>query len=213
MGDWILFTHGSRRIRDPSKHRRFMEILMEHNPVGISTATLEGGRSRRLRYVRGWDSSKDSGIHKSASLEEIRECEDLRAGSGVFTNFEDVKAALKELKEVDLGFSVVVTGIFDKVHEACKEAGTGPHTVNMSGGTFGRVDLLPEPKILEITTMCGHHMISPNLVKHLIEQVEKGRMSVEDAAVEMAKQCTCNFFNVDRATELIKEYIEDTHAA
>lgn len=190
-----------------------MEILMKHNPVGLSTVTLEGEEPRRLRYVRGWDSSKDSGIHKSATLEEIRAYKDLNAGSAVFTNFEDVKAVLKELKEADLGFSVVITGIFEKVHEACKEAGTGPHTVNMSAGTFGRVELLPDPKILEITTMCGHHMISPNLVKHLIEQVKKGSMSIEDAAVEMAKQCTCNLFNVDRAMRLIEKYIRDTHTA
>jgi len=208
MGDWVVFTSGAGRIKDRSKHRKQIEILMRHNPVGLGTSTLDGGSSRRLRYVKGWDRSKDSGIQKVYSLEEIKSHKDLGAGSAVYTNFEDVKAVLKELKEADLGFSIVYSGIFDKVFEACEEAGQGPHTVNLSAETFGKVGLLPEPKILELTTMCGHHMVSQYLVKHLCGQVKRGKMKAQDAAVEMAKQCTCNFFNVVRAEQLINEYIK-----
>lgn len=210
MGDCVVFMSGGRRV-DPSKRAEFTEILLKHNPVGLSTYDSE--TRRRFRYVKGWDSSKDSGIHKSTTLEEIKACKTLGGGSAIFANYEDVRAVIKEIVEADIGASVVVSGIFDKVHGALKEAGKQPHTVNMSAETFGRMALLPEPKILEITTMCGHHMTSPNLVKHLANEVKEGRMTVKDAAVEMAKQCTCNFFNVDRATKLIKEYIEDAHAA
>jgi len=196
---------GGGRGVDPSKRAKFVEILLKHNPVGLSTSDLE--TRRRFRYVKGWEGSKDSGIHKSAPLEEIKACKTLSGGSAVFANFEDVKAVIKELVEADLGASVVVSGIFDKVHEALKEAGKDPHTVNMSAETFGRVDLLPEPKVLEITTMCGHHMVSSNLVKHLAGEVKEERMTAEAAAVEMAKQCTCNFFNVERARKLLTEYI------
>ena len=204
MGDWVVFMSGSRGV-DPSKRAKFTEILLKHNPVGLSTSDLT--TRRRLRYVKGWDSSKDSGIHKSATLEEIKSCKTLSGGSAVFADFEDVRAVIGELVEADLGASVVVSGIFDKVHGALKEAGKEPHTVNMSAETFGRVDLLPEPKVLEITTMCGHHMVSSNLVRHLAEEVKKERKTAEEAAVEMAKQCTCNFFNVERAKVLLTEYI------
>jgi len=44
-------------------------------------------------------------------------------------------------------------------------------------------------------------------VKHLAGQVKAGRMSAEDAAVELGKQCTCNFFNVARGAKLLKELI------
>ena len=206
MGDWVVLSTDARP-HDPEKLRRYVEILMGHNPVGLSTRKFEGERRTRLRYVQGWDSSKDSGIFTSTSLEEMKAEEDLRWGSAVYTDYEDVKAVLKELKEADLGISVVFTGLFDKVHEACGHAGTGPHTVNMSAGSFGRLDLLPEPKILEITTMCGHHMISPYLVKHLANQIKRGRMTAAEAAVEMAKQCTCNLFNVERAEKLLTEYV------
>jgi hypothetical protein len=208
MGDWIVFTSGAGRIKDRAKHRKQIEILMRHNPVGLGTSTMDGGSPRRLRYVKGWDRSRDSGILKASTLEEIKSHKDLGAGSAVYTNFEDVKAVLRELKEADLGFSIVYSGIFDKVFEACGEASQGPHTVNLSAETFGKLELLPEPKVLEITTMCGHHMVSQYLVKHLCGQVKRGKMKAQDAAVEMAKQCTCNFFNVVRAEQLINEYIK-----
>ncbi len=206
LGDYVVFTTDARP-HDPAKLRKYVEILMNHNPVGLATRKFEEDRRIRFRYVRGWDKSKDSGIFESTTLKEMRETPDLRWGSAIYTSIEDVKGVLKDLKEADLGIAVVFTGIFDEVHEVCEEVGTGPHTVNMSAETFGRLDLLPEPRVLELTTMCGHHMISPYLVKHLLNRVKRGRIKSEDAAVEMAKQCTCNFFNVDRGTKLIESYV------
>ena len=205
MGDWIVFTTDARPL-DPEKHRRFMDILSRHNPVGLATRRMEKDKTTRIRYVKGWDRGKDSGIFKSSTLDEIKAATGIKWGSAVYTSIDDVKAVLWELKEVDLGISVVFSGLFDKVHEACREAGTGPHTVNMSAETFGRLELLPEPKVLEITTRCGHHMVSPFLVRHLARAVKSGRMTAEDASVELAKQCTCNFFNVVRGAKMLKEY-------
>jgi hypothetical protein len=91
-----------------------------------------------------------------------------------------------------------------------KRAGlkNAPHTINMSAETFGKTELLAEPYVLEFTTMCGHDYVAANLVKHLLGRVKDGKMSPESAAVEMAKQCTCNFVNVARAIKLIKAYVE-----
>lgn len=204
-GDYLVFTTDARQ-HDPAKLRKYVEILMSHNPVGLATRRFELEKRIRLRYVRGWDKSKDRGIFESTSMEEMRKMTDLSWGSAIYTSIDDVKGVLRDLKEADLGIAVVFTGLFEKVHEACEEVGTGPHTVNMSAESFGRLDLLPEPRILELTTMCGHHMISPYLVKHLINQVKRGRITSEDASVEMAKQCTCNFFNVERGIKLIEAY-------
>jgi len=206
MGDWIVFIAGGGRGVDPANRARFTQILLKHNPVCLSTTDLE--TRRRFRYVKGWERKKDRGIHKSSTLEEIAACKALGGGSAVYANYEEVKAVIKELVQADLGASVVVSGIFDNVHGALREAGKNPHTVNMSAETFGRLDLLPEPKVLEITTMCGHHMVASNLVKHLAREVKRGAISAEEAAVEMAKQCTCNFFNVERAEKLLNEYIK-----
>lgn len=206
-GDYVVFTTDSRR-HDQVKLGKYFKILMKHNPVGITSRKIENEKRVRYRYVKGWDESKDSGIQKSTSLEEMRKMKDLTGGSAIYTSKEDIKGVLKDLKEADLGIAVVFSGLFEKVHEVCKEVKTGPHTVNMSAETFGRLDLLPEPKILELTTMCGHHMISPYLVKHLTNQLKRGRITAEDACVEMAKQCTCNFFNIERGIQLLKNYVD-----
>ncbi|MDH5792328.1 MAG: hypothetical protein OEZ44_09070, partial [Candidatus Bathyarchaeota archaeon] len=79
-----------------------------------------------------------------------------------------------------------------------------PHTVNMSLGTWGRTELLPEGPVLELCTMCGHAMVSSRLVEAMISRVRKGAMTAEDAAVELGKQCTCNIYNTVRAAKIIR---------
>jgi hypothetical protein len=196
------------RAHDPENHRKMIQILSKYNPVGLSAREIGKDKTIRYRYVKGWNKLKDSGIFESSKMEDILKKEKISWGSAVYTSYEDVKNVIKGLKKADLGISVVVTGILDHVHKACKCSGLEPHTVNLSAGTFGNLELLPEDKILEITTMCGHHMISPFLVKYLIEEIKKERLTYEEASVELAKQCTCNFFNVDRGIKLMKEYIE-----
>ena len=184
--------------------RRLLKILRKYEPVALAARTPE----RRLRYLKGWEPRMDSGIHYSATLEEIIACEDIEGvGHAVYTSKEAVAGVLKELKEADLGISIVVSGIFDEVFDACKGVGIEPHTVNMSLGTWGRTQLLPEGPVLELSTMCGHAMISRRLVETMIDLVKKGVKTPEEAAVEFGKQCTCNIFNTVRAAEIIRRGI------
>jgi hypothetical protein len=154
--------------------------------------------------VKGWTKEKDSGVHESVTIDDIRNAVKPRSGSAIFNNEEAVQEVVNELTKAELGFSVVISGIIDEVHKISERAGTRAHTVNMSGETLGKMSLLPEPGILEITTMCGHHFVAASLVRYLLERVRLGRMTAKDAALEMAKQCTCNFFNADRASKLIE---------
>lgn len=183
---------------------RLLDACLSHNPVAIAAKTPE----KALRYLKGWEPRMDSGAHTSATLEEIAGKRGLLyegLGHTVYTKWEDMKAALKDLKDADTGFSIVVSGIFDEVFEACREIGIESHTVNMSLGSWGRTELLPESPVLEICTMCGHALISTRLVESLLERVRRGSMTPEDAAVEMGKQCYCNIFNTERAAELIRK--------
>ena len=211
MGDFVVLSMVDPEVKAQHAYggplrgrvKRFFEICERHDPVALVART----KGRRLRYMRGWEPRMDSGIHRSSTLEEILKCDELAdegIGHAVYTGIDAVKAVLRELKEVDLGISIVVSGVFDKVFEACREAGVEPHTVNMSLGTWGRTELLPEGPILELCTMCGHAMVSSRLVEAVVNRVSKGSMTAEDAAVELGKQCTCNIYNTVRAAKIIR---------
>jgi hypothetical protein len=121
----------------------------------------------------------------------------------VFDSRENMEAALKELAEAELGLSVVVSGLFDEVAECCHHARTRAHTVNHSLGFWGRTEKLPPREILEITTMCGHGLVSPRLVWHLAESIRRGHVSDAAACQEMRKMCICDIFNHVRAEQLM----------
>ena len=128
-------------------------------------------------------------------------------GNPVFNNKEELASYLKELKERNMGKSVVVSGLFDEVNDCLKEINLSPHTVQFSLGTFGKKELLPKEEILEITTMCGHHMISPNLVEKLASDMKNGKISLEEAIGVMSEQCVCGVFNKGRSCKLIEALV------
>ncbi|MGE5617728.1 MAG: hypothetical protein ACM3US_00550 [Sphingomonadaceae bacterium] len=123
-----------------------------------------------------------------------------------FDNKQNVIDCIKELKERDLGISVVITGMIDEVNDIVEKAGLPKvHTREYSLGTHGKTKLLPEWEVLEFTTMCGHAMVANELVKKSIVDVRKGRASAREAAVTMGKCCSCGNFNINRAVELIEK--------
>jgi hypothetical protein len=88
---------------------------------------------------------------------------------------------------------------------ACQEAGVTPHTINYSLGVWGKKDLLPSEDVLAVTTMCGHHQISPELVKKKVQEVRNGRKTPEKAAKELALYCPCGIFNQVRCASLLED--------
>jgi len=145
----------------------------------------------------------------------LEHVEDRAVVHGVFNDPKKVVAALKQLKSEDLGLSVVVSGLFDKVRECCKSSGLTPHTVNNALGRWGRTGRLPPPDVLEINTMCGHGRVTVKLIEGTAAKVERGEMTAEPAKVErgemtaeqgaerLFKPCMCGIFNADRAAKLL----------
>jgi hypothetical protein len=207
LRDWVVFNTDARQL-DPRKHERYMEILAAHNPVCLACRRIERDKTTRYRYVKGWEWARDAAILPYSTLIEIGDLRDVKWGSAVYVDPNDVKSVVAELKEADLGISVVVSGLFSGVRSACEAAGIEPHTVNMSAGTYGHLELLPEGRILEITSMCGHHMVSPYLVAHMAREVRARHLTLSEASVELARQCTCNFFNVERCEGLLATITE-----
>jgi len=164
------------------KVQQFLRIALKHNPVNIGSVTMGGNIDKAEEVI--------------ANASKI--------GHAVFDNPEAVTAVLKEVKEADLGLSVVVSGIFERVDECIEKAGLKHHTANFSLGTWGRTEKLPPAEILEVTTMCGHALVAPNLVKQMVKEIKAGTKTPEDAAKLLTPQCACGVFNTRRAAKLMK---------
>ena len=124
--------------------------------------------------------------------------------AGVYKDQADAEAALRHLKARDLGMSVVVTGNREQIFQMLQRVGLSPHTVNLSLGVFGNTEGLPEPEVLDLTTMCGHGMVCIDHVRHVITEVRAGKMSAGEGAQELARPCTCAMFNPARAAYVLE---------
>jgi hypothetical protein len=83
------------------------------------------------------------------------------------------------------------------------------HTVHFSIGTFGKKEDLPGNKILEITTMCGHHCISPLSVEYYIDLIKKGKISTDKAAQKITRPCVCGIVNTSRVIKIFRSLINE----
>jgi hypothetical protein len=155
---------------------------------------LKVGTLKILQAVRKLSQSKTKGKSRDSSLLHSK---------------EELCGYLGKLKEANYGKSaaksVVVSGLFNEVHSCLKELNLYPHTFQFSLGYFGRTELLPRPEVLEVTTMCGHNMVSPKLVEGLVSNVVHGNTTPEEAARVLVKLCSCGIFNEVRAIKIINE--------
>jgi len=165
-GDYVFLympAFGINSADSGPKLEKFLEITLRHNPVNI------GDVKRGNMHVLGVQDILDN-VDQNGTVVHA-----------VFDNERTAAEVLKELKEADLGLSLVVSGIFDRVKEHCQKAGIHRHGVNYSLGIWGKTGKLPPEPILD------------------------GRKSAEDAAKELAKQCDCGVFNPTRAAKLLGE--------
>jgi hypothetical protein len=125
----------------------------------------------------------------------------------VFKDKESLIACMKELKEKDQGISIVVSGLFDEVFACCDKAGLTPPLIEFALGIHGNTKKLWPPEILEFVTMCGHGLVSGRLVRKMVEDIRKNKITVDKAAIELAKPCLCGIFNPDRAAKLLKKMV------
>ena len=122
----------------------------------------------------------------------------------VFSEKSKLRSFLNAVRRRDFGLSITVSGLIQDVFEIAKDIGVEPHTVNLSLGIWGKKDLLPSENILEFTTMCGHGLVSSQLVRQYLDYVKNGKITGEKAVPKLAKPCVCGLFNPVRATHLIE---------
>jgi hypothetical protein len=125
--------------------------------------------------------------------------------TAVFSNMDDVRRLVQEIKSQKLGISVVLSGLFSDVRDVCKCAGLKEHTHHISLGLYGKTERLPDEKTLEITTQCGHSLISPRLVESLVKKIRKGKVTPAEAAETLCKPCACGIGNPQRVEKILAE--------
>lgn len=174
---------------------KFMEICYKHDPVNagcIYPAT--NPYSKTLAKGNTWEDMKGEMIDYTETLV-------------VFDNKEKLKSAIQELKEAELGISIVVSGIFEEVFECCQDVDLTPHTVNIALGIFGKKESLPRKGILELVTMCGHRLVSRYLAEDMVHKIKENHLSVEEAAHRLEVNCVCGAFNTARAVEILGKLV------
>lgn len=127
-----------------------------------------------------------------------------------FTDLKRVENLLKDLKKdwiprnrkMGYSISIVLTGLTGDAHACCQKTAFKEHTYLHSLGAFGRVQDLPSGDELSLITMCGHGLIAKNRVKHLVRSLQKGELTLEEAAEDIARPCECGIGNKKRAQEI-----------
>ena len=185
--DYIVFTMSAKKLNEEGSAERmttFLGILLKHRPVNY------GDMVTGNCYVK----SREEIVQNIQSTSIVH---------GVFTDEAEVVEILKELKEADLGISVVISGIHDATETGCRKSGLAKHTVENSLGIFGQYKKLPADEILQLTTMCGHGMVPANLVERVITEIKRGKKSVREGAMELTRPCHCGIYNPIRAERLL----------
>ncbi|MBI2871931.1 MAG: hypothetical protein HYY00_01930 [Chloroflexi bacterium] len=205
--DYIVFAIPARGINDQGcveKLRTFLRSALKYNPVNVGEGAKGGifRPSKSLNLISTYLRPRKHGV----APQEVAEGVD---GPGtvaaVFDNKESMERFLEEVKSLDLGISVNVSALVDDTREACRLVGICPHSVEYSLGFRGRTERLASRRVLELSTMCGHGMVSFRLAQKMIDQIKEGRQTPEKASTFMAKFCTCGVFNVSRARRLMEE--------
>jgi len=189
--DYIVFTMSAKNFNEAgsgAKMRDFLRILLKHDPVNY------GDMVTGNRYVK--------------SPEEIvGNIQETSIIHGVFADPKAVAEILRELKQADLGLSVVVTGVHEETEKCCRESLLAKHTIEHSLGIFGRVKKLPSEETLQLTTMCGHGMVPANLVEKTVGEIKRGKKTFREAALELTRPCHCGIYNPVRAERLLRRLV------
>lgn len=190
--DFVFLCTPAKGVNNQGAAEKLVKILDIVMDVGPSNIGFYGHGSILTNISIGKVKSK---FHDNS---RVRCC---------FDDKEKLKEVLKAVKDEDLGLSITVSGLISELKEIGKELELKPHTINISCGVFGKVDRLPAKEVMEISTMCGHGMISFGLVRGVIKRLLESEMSFDEAVHQLGEPCTCGIFNPSRAYEILMDII------
>lgn len=191
--DYVIFAttaKGITRGGSAPRIQEFMRICLKYHPINIG------------------DGKQGNVLQDDVDIQELIANQGDGAGAGaVFTDLDKLQKVVAELIQADLGISINISGLLDEVHECCRKNGIERHSVEHSLGFWGSRDRLPERETLEFHTLCGHGMVSFNLIRKMVEYVKLRRLTPQEAAKIMGKCCECGVFNTVRAEILLQKML------
>jgi hypothetical protein len=189
--DYVVFTVAAKGVnREGSipKIQKFMRICQKYKPVNMG------------------DSKQGNILQDDIDIEKLIANQKEGAGAtACFADLDTVATVVKELIDADIGLSINISGLLEGVQDCCRRNGIERHSVEQSLGFWGATDRLPEREVLDFNSMCGHGMVSFNLIRKLFDLVKLKRLTPKKAAVIMGKCCECGVFNTDRAERLLEK--------
>jgi hypothetical protein len=202
--DYIIFAIACKGKNDQGaveKLRAFLEICASHRPVSMGNSALGSYHpSSKLGPSVHWGRNLDPdhrGVVESVQVP--------RTVAAVFDRRGRAESCLRDLIEADLGLSVNVATSVEGAREAAAACDIKRHSVEYSLGFSDPHDQLPNAQVLQLSTMCGHGMVSSSLAAKMLDMVREGRRSSGEAAVTMARFCACGAFNPTRAKRLLSQ--------
>jgi len=202
--DFVVFAMATKGVNDDDlvgKYRAFLRLALEHGPVNIGDATHGGW----LRPQRDLDPrSHWSRSHRPDPEAVLAGVSGPTTVAAVFDTFEKLTAFVDALAKADLGVSINVAAPMDAAARCCKETGLARHSVEFSIGFKGRCERLPDQRTLELSTMCGHGMVSAAFARKMLDWVKENRRTPQEAASYLARFCSCGVFNTPRAERLLE---------
>lgn len=190
-GDYVVFTMSAKTLNEEGsaeRMRRFLQIILRYQPVNFGD------------MITG-------NIHMKSEEEILNNIQTTSIVHGVFTDPAIVTQVLQELKEADLGLSVIVSGVHDVTETCCLRSRLQKHTLENSLGIHGQLQKLPGEEILQVTTMCGHGMVPANLVEKTVWEIKKGKKTLHEGALALTRPCHCGIYNPVRAEQLLRSLV------
>jgi len=203
--DYVVFAMCSKGRNDQDslpKLKRFLELAVPFKPVNLGDA-IHGGALRPSKNM-----NPGSHWHRDTVPDFQAVISGLTGPSTVAAVFDNRVAAedfVKAVKDAELGLSINISTSVDGAEQCCFAAGIPRHSVGYSLGFEGAKEKLPGAKVMMLSTMCGHGMVSHSLAKKLIDWVREGRRTPEQAASYMTRFCSCGVFNPTRAARILEE--------
>lgn len=203
--DYIIFAMPAKGINEDGaigKLQTFLRLALKHGPVNVGQGSRGGmyRPSSNLTPLAHWSRPEE------ADAETVfKAMDEPSVVAAVFDDVAKVEALLKDVKAADLGLSINISGLADEANACCKRAGITRHSIEYSLGFHGDLNRLPDRHILELSTMCGHGMLSHNFARKMIDMVRENRRTPHQAATTMARFCTCGIFNVARAIRVLEQ--------